>query len=180
MLRRIRKEISEEGSWNWSSFIEEDKITIYVPVKLCGFYQTLVEKNDLINGEPLLIFNITRLYPFTAPEVYYLTCNIKDIYKVHLQNELDEMIEQHYTKNNKCLLCNNTKNCKKPCSCMCCSTIICKNNWVPFLKIKNIIEEFTRFIDIKKRLVERFHCKKIQTKYLHQIPIKYLPIHNYL
>ena len=63
---------------------------------------------------------------------------------------------------------------------MCCSTITCKNNWGPFFKIKNIIEEFTRFIDIKKRLVERFHCKKIQTKYLPQIAPKYLPIHNYL
>ena len=180
MLRRIRREFAEGGTWNWSLFDEENKATIYVPVKLSGFYQTLVEKDDLIDGQPLLIVNVPKLYPFVPPEVYYFTHNIKDIYKVSLQKELDEMIEQHFVKNNNCLLCNNKTHCKNPCCCMCCSTIICKNNWGPFFKIKNIIEEFTKFVDIKKRLVERFHCKKIQIKYLPQIPPKYLPIHNYL
>ena len=48
------------------------------------------------------------------------------------------------------------------------------------LELSDIINECKMYINIKSRLVERIHCKKVQTRYIPEIPIKYLPIHNYL
>ena len=47
---------------------------------------------------------------------------------------------------------------------MCCSTILCKNNWGPHYTIKDILEEFTSYINLKQRVLERFWLRTIMKK----------------
>ena len=55
------------------------------------------------------------------------------------------------------LLVNKTK-------CMCCNTILC--NWTPIYNLKTCIEEVITNLKQKKKIIERFHLKKIIDKYL--------------
>ena len=168
---RLLREIDDIRSKNGMIIEEEKSLTMYIPIKFNNPIQKIQNDNNI---SPLLNLTITELYPFKVPEVKYFDKDIRDIYKVHLQKELQELLE----KNRVCILCK--KNNCQGCYCMCCSTIICSNNWNPHMKLIDIINEFERFIDIKCRLIERIHCKKVQDKYLPQISLEYLPIYNYL
>tara|TARA_B100001540_G_C15508975_1_gene507145 strand:- start:31 stop:486 length:456 start_codon:yes stop_codon:yes gene_type:complete len=55
--------------------------------------------------------------------------------------------------------------------CMCCSTILC--HWHPQLTMKHITEEIKQNFNLKIRMMEIAHCKKIVDKYFgHYIPIE--------
>ena len=56
-------------------------------------------------------------------------------------------------------------------SCLCCHTYLCRDNWHCTHQIKDIVREFLNVVAYKIRIVERFVCKRIQEKYLHNIPI---------
>lgn len=47
---------------------------------------------------------------------------------------------------------------------MCCNTILCK--WTPIYNLKTCIEEVITNLKQKKKIIERFHLKKIIDKYL--------------
>lgn len=171
ITRRLLMEFDEMRSEGGLIFEEEDKITIYVPIVFNRSIQQIQKKHDI---EPLLNFTICCLYPFKPPVVKYFDKNIQNIYKISLDSEFDELIKSSST----CLMCDKI-NCNN-CYCLCCSTYACKNNWGPLVKLSDIVKECKKYINIKCRLVERIHCKKVQSKFIPQIPIKYLPIHNYL
>jgi len=168
---RLLFELEELRSLHGMIIEEEKAMTIYIPIE---FDRSIVVKQQLLDIEPLITIKIDYLFPFSIPDVKYFDKDIQKIYKVHLVNELKELNES----SKQCLICNK-KHCIG-CVCMCCSTIICRNNWNPQYKLVQIVEECKKFINIKCRLIERLHCKKIQHKFLKEIPIKYLPIHNYL
>ncbi len=59
--------------------------------------------------------------------------------------------------------------------CICCHSLMCSNNWHCSNKITQIVQEFLDIATYKKRIVERFLCKRLQEYYLHNVPI-----HEYL
>ena len=171
ITRRLLLEFDEMRSQGGMIIEEEDKITIYIPIVFNRTIQQIQKKYDI---EPLLNFTINNFYPFRPPIVKYFDKQIQNIYRISLYNEFDELIKT----SKSCIICDKI-NCNT-CYCLCCSTIVCKNNWGPFVKLSDIINECKKYINIKCRLVERIHCKKVQTRYIPQIPVKYLSIHNYL
>ena len=171
ITRRLLMEIEEMRSEGGMIFEEEDKITIYVPIVFNRAIQKIQKKYEV---EPLLNFKINKLYPFRPPIVKYFDKHIQNIYRILLHNEFDELVKT----SKYCVMCKKT-DCNS-CYCLCCTTLVCKNNWGPLVKLSDVLHEFKKYIDIKCRLVERIHCRKVQTRYIPQIPVKYLPIHNYL
>lgn len=171
ITRRIMLELDAMRSQGGLIFEEEDKITIYFPIL---FNKLLKKMRYEYNIIPMLNFTITSYYPFRPPVVKYLNKEIHSIYRISLDKEYDELIKN----SDSCLICKKI-NCRG-CYCMCCSTLVCKNNWGPLVKLLDVIDEFKNYINIKCRLIERIHCKKVQNRFLPQIPVEYLPIHNYL
>ena len=56
--------------------------------------------------------------------------------------------------------------------CLCCSTLMCRNNWGPQKNLKNILQEILKTFNTKQRVIEYLHVKKIKDKYLiDDIPI---------
>ena len=101
-----------------------------------------------------VIIKIPQYYPFKPPNIYYKNKLIRYIYKTTFYKDLHHITGQQ---------------------CLCCFSLLCSNNWCPSITIIDIIQEIHNYFIIKKRLVERFLCKKLQNYYLHQIPI-----HEYL
>ena len=101
-----------------------------------------------------LVINICENYPFHVPTVTK--------YNINILNYFNTNFEDDYTKI--------TDN-----SCICCSSILCENNWSCANNVQDIVDEINKLINIKRRLQERFLCKRIQELYFHQIPI-----HEYL
>lgn len=60
--------------------------------------------------------------------------------------------------------------------CLCCSTLMCKNNWSPRKTIKDILEEIVKNLSIRRRTVEYIFAKKITQKYFGF----YLPIEEFI
>ena len=76
------------------------------------------------------------------------------------------------------LRCNNTYlkmlNINK--ECLCCESLICKNNWTVTTNIYNLMDEIFINMNIKSRIVELIHALKIKEKYL----IDDIPIHQFV
>ena len=103
-------------------------------------------------------FIISPEYPFRPPEVTVGKYN----YKTLLTKP--PYIKQSYMENVAGI------------TCMCCSTIICRNNWSLHYNISNILQEIKTFWNLKKKFIEFFHCRKIIDKYFGH----YLPIEEFL
>jgi hypothetical protein len=57
-------------------------------------------------------------------------------------------------------------------SCLCCSSILCKNNWNLQKNLGDIFNEIQKNLSIKSRLLDRFHAQKIiDIKFGHFIPL---------
>lgn len=161
MFRRLRHEVneaSEKGEkWMLIEEKEVERATIYIEVDLCEPLNKIMNERGI---DPFLMFRFTRFYPFEAPQVFLFDKSLKEIYATHLYNEFREMVTDK--------------------SCLCCSSILCRSNWGPILKINDILNEFYKFIGYKVRMVERIHCRKIQEKYIPQIPCEYYSIYSFL
>ena len=101
-----------------------------------------------------IIIKITDCYPFQPPEVFFKNKNIIEIIRTYFQEDYVKI----------------TRN-----ECMCCSSILCENNWLACKNIKDVVKDIKNLFIIKKRLIERTICKKLQNYHLHQVPI-----HEYL
>jgi hypothetical protein len=103
--------------------------------------------NIIPNIDIVLTLKYSRKYPFKPPDVFL---NDKNIIEYFRSSQLfyDDL---HKITNRKCL---------------CCQNLLCKYNWGPMLKTTDIIDEIIYIFRIKKRLVERYLCKKITDKYL--------------
>lgn len=126
--------------------------------KIYAFYENYLHKQNY-----LLTLNISNRYPFKPPEIYVNNKNIIDFYadlfggnsSTFIQKQLQDLFHGQ---------------------CMCCSTILCKNNWGPQHTIKDILEEFTSYINLKQRVLERFWLRATMRKY--NIPL-HIRIWNY-
>jgi hypothetical protein len=69
-------------------------------------------------------------YPFKAPEMSIRGVNYNE-YLARLQSDNDE-----YIKN------------KLNIECLCCSSLLCPNNWRPGIKITDVINQYIKFRDL--------------------------------
>ena len=58
---------------------------------------------------------------------------------------------------------------------------MCPNNWSPANNLKQIIDEFQKITELKKRAVEIFICNKVQRLLLPDgLPVQDFPISQFL
>ena len=103
-------------------------------------------------------FIISSDYPFKPPEVKIGKYDYKSLLRKPLY------IKQSYMENVIGI------------NCMCCDTIICRNNWSLHYNLSDILQEIKKFWKFKKKFMEVFHCRKIVDKYFGH----YLPIEEFL
>ena len=152
MNRRLANEAIRD---NWRElgivhFIKE-KI-IYIPVN-----------NMWTEEENLLTVVIKPIYPFRSPSVTYNGKNMFIFYR-ELSDCTNKKIRDDISK----LIGDSV--------CMCCSSLLCGNNWSVHNTIKNILDEFEKFCQIKKRSVERFWSDRIASRFL----VEDIPLREYL
>jgi len=103
-------------------------------------------------------FIISSEYPFKPPEVKIGKYDYKSLLRK------PSYIKQSYVENVMGI------------TCMCCDTIICRNNWSVQCNLSDILHEIKKFWKFKKKIIEVFHCRKIVDKYFGH----YLPIEEFL
>jgi hypothetical protein len=152
MSRRLANEAIRD---NWDElgiehFAEDN--TIYIPV------------NEMwAQEENLLTINYCSTYPFRPPRIIY---NGKDIL-VFYRKLSDGSSKKNRDDISKLLGVG---------GCMCCASLVCRNNWSVHNTIKNLLEEFEKFCQIKKRSVERFWSDRIASRLL----VEDIPLREYL
>ena len=151
MSRRLIKE-AERDEWEAEGIQHfSNEKTIYIPM------------DDMNSNEgDLLIVKYKDGYPFRGPTVWYKQENLLVFYK-KLSEICDREIYDDFRKLHGD-------------GCMCCSSLLCGNNWSVHNHITDIKREFEKYCHIKKRSIERFWCRKITERYL----IEHLPIFEYL
>jgi hypothetical protein len=109
-----------------------------------------------INNIPIKI-NIlfTKDYPFKSPSVTINGYNYTDLLSIHTPWKIDMLPGGN---------------------CLCCSTLLCRNNWYPTANVVIIVKEVISNLILKIRFNEICHIKKIKYKYL----IDDIPLEEYL
>ena len=102
--------------------------------------------NKIIN--PIYKFIIKKHYPFTPPDVYYKNQPYENVYKLTSQRQMN------YLK----ILTN--------LECLCCTSILCSNNWNITLNFIDIINEINNYKKIKRNIFIKILADKIKYKYL--------------
>ena len=130
-MKRLKNEISRMLS------NKPDDIEILEYNKFNLYIDLKIQKINLILG-----FNIKDTsYPFRPPKVEVNFINYLSYLKYNNFYERYKI-----DKSNKCL---------------CCSTIICRNNWGPAFTILKIVEEIKKNFTNKIRIIERFYFDKV-------------------
>jgi hypothetical protein len=107
-------------------------------------FNPIVEK--LNNNE--YTFIVDRTYPFHSPRFYF---NNKP-YSYYLKLPSQKFSEYLKKFTNK--------------SCLCCSSLCCKFNWSPAIKLRMFIEELNRIRQHKRNIVYKILAIQIKDKYL--------------
>ena len=83
-------------------------------------------------------------YPFFPPNIYVNNYRYTILLKKNIRKVFEEIYDKYH--------------------CLCCTSILCRENWGPTLDTKNIITEVVKNILIKNRLVNILHLQKICMK----------------
>ena len=150
--RRIINERTRD-IWGTNVYYDSDECKIY------AFFE-----DNILSQNYLLMLNISKRYPFRPPDTTVNNKNIFDFYASLFSSNSSTFIKQQQQElfTGKCL---------------CCASILCKNNWGPNMTIKSILDEFVEYICLKKRILERFWLRSILR--INNIPIE-IPILDYL
>ena len=123
------------------------------------YYFTILPRSMYINNEILITINFTGSnYPFGPPKK--ILVNGIDYRTILTPNSIIQDFMSKFT---------NVR-------CLCCSTLMCKNNWNPRKTIKDLLEEIVKTLSIRRRTVEYIFAKKITQKYFGF----YLPIEEFI
>lgn len=123
------------------------------------YFMLIKERSNIINqtdkGNIIVAFEMQNSnYPFGPPKKVLI--NGKNYFEYLRPNEPTYHILEYFIGQ----------------KCLCCCTLMCKNNWGPQKNLKNILQEILKTFDTKQRIVEYLHAKKIKDKYLiDDIPI---------
>lgn len=154
-----------------------------ISIQKCIDYDTKVDKGiEFINIEPILIeflINDENKVTFSFLFKYKYTISFQLIFKPEypfkppdckLLNDggdykrLLARISEHYY--NKKTNSSNKKSSASVEKCLCCNTVLCRNNWYPGIKMSSLLEEIntntTYIYDIVYKMLEN----KIYDKYL--------------
>jgi len=152
MSRRLVNE-SIRDEWGDLGIVHDiEDNTIYIPV------------NDMYTQEENILTVIcSPTYPFRSPSITYNGDDIMLFYR-DLSQTLNQTMYNDLFKllSGKC--------------CMCCESLLCGNNWNVQTTIKNILEEFEKFVKIKQRCNERFWSRRISSRHL----VEDIPLCDYL
>ena len=106
------------------------------------YYISIIYKN--------IIFDIilSNEYPFKIP--LSVVINGRDYKKILAVNEprVNEYLKKHYHT-----------------SCLCCTSIMCPDNWIPMYNISHIINDIMNNIKIKHHIFLYMLCDSIKIKY---------------
>ena len=108
--------------------------------------------NDYI---ALIEINFPKEYPFRSPKVNINGNDYIKLLKISEPWKLDMLVDK---------------------KCLCCSTLLCGNNWYPCANVVTLLEEIISNLELKIRFNEIAHVKKIKRKYL----IDDIPLEQYL
>ena len=141
------KESDDDDMFRYLNYLDDDCYFIILP------------KIMYIKNKILITMNFTDSnHPFLPPKnVMINSYNYRDLL-------IPTRLVQTFLKN------------KTDIKCMCCSTLMCRHNWNPMIRLRELLEEIVKFIIIKKRALEYFHTKKIINKYFGF----YLPIIEFI
>lgn len=157
ILRRIQKEIQRDWE-NDEQDIDSSVIFSFFSDGICNF--VALEDSFGFNHPMIQIsinFNNSN-FPFGPPKnINVNTLNYSELIRFNSNsyNDLERISGQ---------------------KCLCCSSILCPNNWTTQKSMKDIVSEVIENIKLKQRIVEIIHGKKIVDKYFGF----YLPIIEYL
>lgn len=137
--KRIKKDIDILTEIYPNHKLYTDEISNFITLEI-------FENSD--TNIPIYKFVIKKFYPFAPPNVYYKNLSYENIYKISSQRV------QKYLN----LLTNN--------ECLCCSSILCSNNWHLSFNFFDIISEINNYRKIKKNIFIKILADKIKNKYL--------------
>jgi len=149
----MRRLFNESIKHDWAALgIEHhtENETIYIPVV------------DMNNQGNILVLTY-KSYPFVSPKVQYNGADLLIFYKDLFQTRnRQQNIDMNKLMDGK--------------GCMCCSSLLCRDNWHVQCSIKDIMDEFNNFCKIKKRCDARFWSRRIASRSL----VEDIPLHDYL
>ena len=116
------------------------------------FVEVISKNNNVFN------FTINNSFPFRPPE--HVTINKKSYYNViKIINPYKKILKEIDGR-----------------ECLCCSTVLCDNNWFPTRRLWEIVDEGDSIINMKKKLFYLYYCRRIsEEKLTYDIPLE-----NYL
>ncbi len=116
--------------------------------------------NKFTTEYEFLSVKINECHPFRVPTVLF---NGEDVltYYGQLTNKLSSFKDFEKITGRKCL---------------CCSSILCKNNWVVSKHILDIKNEFQEIFDLRYRISQRFWAKRIASRLL----VEDIPLDDFL
>jgi len=124
-----------------------------------NYYFIILPKSIYINNEILVTMNFDNSnYPFRPPK-QILIRGIDYMKLLTSNNIIQEFLDKFTTI-----------------TCLCCSTLMCRDNWNPHKTIRDILDEIVKIISIRKRMVEHIFAKNITEKYFGF----YLPIVEFI
>ena len=132
------------------------------------------------NPKPLFNFKLNK--NILSSENYYEIINLTEytlLIKLKIDNQIMNIrmvmpdtypfkppkVEINNKDYHRLLQSNNIRKIKKT-YCLCCSSLICQENWGPFFGIINIINEIYQNIYNKKNIIIILHLPKIEKKFL--------------
>jgi ubiquitin-protein ligase len=125
-----------------------------------------INKNKYINvitpNHNLFVFAIPNDYPFKPP--VSLTINGEN-YRFLLKN-MPRRIQYLYDHPNDLYYQEGTKiaHFNKP-SCLCCSTLLCGDNWTPVCTLYSVLNEVKGHNELKRQIIYKLSLKPIFDKY---------------
>lgn len=135
-MRRIRKEIEKYNN------ISSDTYDSLIESTGCNTIQFTIHIKPLVKNVKVCL-KYSSEYPFTPPDMYVNGHKYISLLKTNKFNK--DILKKIY--NNNC--------------CLCCSTIMCRDNWAPTLNFKNILDEIVKNLILKVHFVSLFNAQKI-------------------
>ena len=110
----------------------------------------LIEIHELVKHDVMDTFRfvVNREYPFHSPKFYYNNEPYSHYLRIPSQR-----FSQHLTTFTKKI-------------CLCCSSLACKYNWSPGVKLKMFIDELDKIRQYKRNIVHKILADKVKDKYL--------------
>lgn len=145
MDRRLANEISKYNIIHETKYISHISNINYETLNTNEImnikYNILLFPID-INIIVKIVYN--NMYPFHSPKIYVNKCKYANLLKINIRKVFQEIYGKEY--------------------CLCCTSILCRENWGPTLDTKHIINEIVENILIKSRIVNILHLQKICQK----------------